>query len=314
MPRSALLPPAFAAFQVLVLALPGRGRRPGLPLPAAARARAAWAPTSRGLCFALGPYLVGHLGDTATIVAAPLLPLLLIAAEVAPAAGAPARVVGLAVCARAAAARGLARRRRAPASRSSRAGSWSGTSSPRGSAAAARADHGCWRAGRGPAPGRAAAPAHAAGRARGGPGVTGLADRGRCAAARAHRPGAALRLPHARAPALALAALPLALTETPGPRARRWPSLLCLALQWGRGPLAAPGALALVFDLALAILAGLSLSAQWHARRERRGPAAARLLPVRRPRLGGRALGVGGGAGPAAADAGRARRASWPWP
>ena len=38
---------------------------------------------------------------------------------------------------------------------------------------------------------------------------------------------------------------------------------LCLALQWGRGPLAAPGALSLVFDLALAILAGLSLSEQW---------------------------------------------------
>jgi hypothetical protein len=41
---------------------------------------------------------------------------------------------------------------------------------------------------------------------------------------------------------------------------------LCLALQWGRGPLAAPGALALAFDLALCILAGLALSAQWAAR------------------------------------------------
>src|SRR5262249_61201754 len=31
--------------------------------------------------FALGPYLVAHLDDTATVVAAPLLPLLLLAAE-----------------------------------------------------------------------------------------------------------------------------------------------------------------------------------------------------------------------------------------
>jgi hypothetical protein len=46
---------------------------------------------------------------------------------------------------------------------------------------------------------------------------------------------------------------------------------LCLGLQWGRGPLSAPGALALVFDLALAVLAGLSLSAQWRARLEPQG-------------------------------------------
>src|SRR6185503_485580 len=34
-----------------------------------------------GMAFSLGPYLVGHLGDTATVVAAPLLPLLLLALE-----------------------------------------------------------------------------------------------------------------------------------------------------------------------------------------------------------------------------------------
>ena len=34
-----------------------------------------------GLGFALGPYLVAHLGDTATVVAAPALPLVLLAAE-----------------------------------------------------------------------------------------------------------------------------------------------------------------------------------------------------------------------------------------
>jgi hypothetical protein len=34
-----------------------------------------------GLGFSLGPYLVAHLGDTATVVAAPTLPLLLLAVE-----------------------------------------------------------------------------------------------------------------------------------------------------------------------------------------------------------------------------------------
>ena len=75
---------------------------------------------------------------------------------------------------------------------------------------------------------------------------------------------------HTPAPELALAALPLLLRQTPV-RVLAAALALCLALQWGRGPLAAPGALALVFDLALAILAGLSLSAQWRARRELRG-------------------------------------------
>src|SRR5207247_10440464 len=72
----ALLPP-FAAFQVLVLASLSATaaltflylRRLGAnPLGAYAA----------GLFFSLGPYLVGHLGDTATVGAAPLLPLLLL--------------------------------------------------------------------------------------------------------------------------------------------------------------------------------------------------------------------------------------------
>ena len=62
------------AFQVLVLALarpsPDRSRSP---------TRGAWAPARSGpllaaLSFALGPYLVAQLADTATIVAAPALP------------------------------------------------------------------------------------------------------------------------------------------------------------------------------------------------------------------------------------------------
>src|SRR5262245_35689116 len=50
-----------------------------------------------GLGFALGPYLVAHLGDTATLVAAPALPLLLLATESQLArAGDRARMAGLA--------------------------------------------------------------------------------------------------------------------------------------------------------------------------------------------------------------------------
>jgi membrane protein YfhO len=72
---------------------------------------------------------------------------------------------------------------------------------------------------------------------------------------------------HTPALALALAALPLATSQTPilvlGAGL-----LVSLALQWGRGPLAAPGALPLAFDFTLCALAGLSLSAQWAQRRE----------------------------------------------
>src|SRR5262249_4558907 len=49
-----------------------------------------------GLSFALGPYLVGHLDDTATVVAAPLLLLLLLAVEAQIQRGAPARAARLA--------------------------------------------------------------------------------------------------------------------------------------------------------------------------------------------------------------------------
>ena len=79
MPVLALLP-SFAAFQVLVLlSLAAAGvlvffyvRRLGAEPVGAYVA---------GLCFGLGPYLVGHVDDTATLVAAPMLPLVLLAAE-----------------------------------------------------------------------------------------------------------------------------------------------------------------------------------------------------------------------------------------
>src|SRR5207253_11271172 len=50
-----------------------------------------------GLCFALGPYPVAHLADTAPIGAAPLLPLVLLAAEEHMNRGTPARAAGLAL-------------------------------------------------------------------------------------------------------------------------------------------------------------------------------------------------------------------------
>src|SRR5207245_1788034 len=65
---------------------------------------------------------------------------------------------------------------------------------------------------------------------------------------------------HTPAASLALAALPLALTQRPI-RVLGLALAICLALQWGRGPLSAPGAMGLVFDLTLCVLAGLSLSA-----------------------------------------------------
>jgi hypothetical protein len=72
---------------------------------------------------------------------------------------------------------------------------------------------------------------------------------------------------HTPALALALAALPLAASQMPilvlGAGL-----FVSLALQWGRVPLAAPGALPLAFDFTLCALAGLSLSAQWRHRRE----------------------------------------------
>jgi hypothetical protein len=98
--------------------------------------------------------------------------------------------------------------------------------------------------------------------------ITGLANRDRPLAGLF---GLVLRYAsHTPAAALALAALPLALTQTPI-RVLGLALALCLALQWGRGPLSAPGAPGLVFELTLCVLAGLSLSAQWRARRQPEG-------------------------------------------
>lgn len=220
-----------------------------------------------GLSFSLGPYLVAHLGDTATVIAAPTLPLMLLAAEAYVRRGSAGRAAGLAAA--------VALVLLAGSPEAARAG---------GALVAGRllVAHFFPAGGRAPSR-RATVLALAAGvllaapqllptllLARdAGPSTTGLA-----AATGGVLPGATglvLRyVSHTPAPALALAALPLVLTETPI-RVLGVALTLCLALQWGRGPLSAPGAASLVFDLTLAIAAGLSLSAQWEARQEALG-------------------------------------------
>ena len=264
MPLLALLPP-FAAFQTLVLlSLSASAILVFLYLRRLGAERVG--AFVGGLCFALGPYLVAHLADTATLVAAPLLPLVLLAAEDHMRRGTAARAAGLAVS--------LALLLLAGSPEAARAGA---------ALVAGRlvVGHVLMPGPRGPsvrasvlallAAALLAAPqllptlvlARDAGRS-----ITGLANRDRPLAGLF---GLVLRYAsHTPAAALALAALPLALTQTPI-RVLGLALALCLALQWGRGPLSAPGAPGLVFELTLCVLAGLSLSAQWRARRQAEG-------------------------------------------
>ncbi|HEY2944271.1 MAG TPA: hypothetical protein VGN09_17690 [Vicinamibacteria bacterium] len=259
----ALLPP-FTAFQLLVLG--------SLALSAVM----AFAYVRRlggegvgayfaGLSFALGPYLVGHLDDTATVLAAPLLLLLLIAVEAHLARGGALRAAGVAASLallllagspeadRAGAALLAGRLLVAAWSRTARA-PWSETAIAIGAGALLAA----------PQLLPTVLAAEQAGRA-----VTGLAPTGDAAVP--GLTGLVLRYTsHTPAPSLALAALPLAVSQTPI-RVLGAALAICLALQAGRGPLSAPGALALVFDITLSVLAGLSLSAQWRSRREAAG-------------------------------------------
>ena len=215
-----------------------------------------------GLSFALGPYLVGHLGDTATVVAAPALPLVMLAAEALLArpdarraagrgaatallllAGSPeAARAGLALVAgrvlvSALDARGPRGRRLGAAAAALVAGALLAAPQLVPTLFAAR------EAGR-------PLTSLAADRAAWLPGTTGLVLR---------------YVSHTPAPALALAALPL-LGSHSSVLVLGAGLLVSLGLQWGRGPLAAPGALPLAFDFTLCALAGLSLSVQWRHR------------------------------------------------
>jgi hypothetical protein len=219
-----------------------------------------------GLAFALGPYLVGHLADSATVIATPALLLTLIATE------------GFL----------LHRSTLGAASLAVSFGLLLTAGSPD-----------AMRAGVGLALGRLLL-AHLVQRptergsvwlrlwplAAGGglaalqllPSLIALTRAGRSSmVVEASEPGLAgaaglivRYVSHTPAVALAAAALPLMFRNA---TARVLGIVLgsCLVLQWGRGPLTAPGALALVFDLALALLAALTLSDQWEARRQARG-------------------------------------------
>ncbi len=215
-----------------------------------------------GLCYSLGPYLVGHLGDTASIVASPLLPLLLLAAEAHLSRTSAWRTTGLAVAWACVLLAGSPEAARAGAAIL---------------AGRLLVGHLLWPHPKGPS-WRASSTAVLAGLALAGPQIlpTLLAfpEAGRQVTDLTHShdgtlpglTGLILRyVSHTPAAPLALAAVPLVTTHRTV-RVLGLTLALCLALQWGRGPLAAPGALALVFDLALCFLAGLAISAQWQAR------------------------------------------------
>ncbi len=263
MPVLALLGP-FAAFQALVL----------ISLAAAAclsflhlrRLGAERVGAYVGaLSYALGSYLVTHLGDTATLVAAPLLPLLLLAVEhhlergTARAGAALAGAAALLAVAGSPEALGaglfLLLLRLA-------AGHWRGAGAPPLASVGALVAAALLAAPQLLPTAFALAEAgatdttvvSATGTA---PGVTGLVLR---------------YASHTPAPALALAALPLVFTH---PAVRSAAAALLLAFLLGvLGRLADPGAFTLALDFSLAVLAGLSLSAQWRARGE---PAGRRL-------------------------------------
>lgn len=259
MPLLAPLPP-FSAFQALVLVSLAAASAVSFLYLRRLGANRVGAYVA-ALAFSLGPYLVAHLGDTATVVASPLLPLLLLAAEHHLERGTPRATAALALAAalllvagspEAVGAGTFLLLLRLLAGHFGRA-----RARPRGSAIAlvagvllaapqllptafALADAG--------PPGLATTPALTL------PGVTGLVVR---------------YVSHTPAPALALAALPLVFTHLAVRAAGA--TLLLSFLLAARGRLADPGAFTLGLDFVLAVLAGLSLSTQWKARRERAG-------------------------------------------
>ncbi len=267
MPALAPLPP-FVAFQLLVLLSLGAAGVLVFLYLRRLRANVVGAYVG-GVAFALGPYLVNHLGDTATVVAAPLLPLVLLGAEshLHEKSVVRATLLSLALALLLVAGSPQA--------------AWAGGALLLGRLVLA---HVRPRAG-GPGP-LASLLAVGAGVLLALPQLLptffAVRDAGRAATGLASDPsrflpgftGLVLQyVSHTPAPALALAALPLAFTRRTV-RALLVAVVLCIALRHGRGPLSAPGSLALAFDFTLALLAGLSLSAQWDARRE---PAGRRL-------------------------------------
>ncbi len=261
---AALTPLApFVAFQVLVLVSLGLTA----PLTYIWARRLGAEPAGAfvaGLAFALGPYLVGQLGDTATVVAAPALPLVLLAAEIH-LARPRATVMGLLALALAVALLLLAGSREAV-----------------GAGAlllAARMVAAVWRR---PPAGPNGLLGLVAGVGLGAllaapqlvPTLLALRAAGPGGAGATHPEGAAVAgvsglvlryVSHTPAPVFALAAVPL-LGSAGVLRAMAGTVLALMLLLTTRSHLEEGGAVLLAFDLSLALLGGLSLSVQWTQR------------------------------------------------
>jgi hypothetical protein len=252
----------FAAFQVLVLVSLGLVG-PLVYLYVRRLGAGEIGASVAALGFALGPYLVAHLGDTSTLVAAPALPLVLLLAEESLAA--PRRRTA-ALLAGAVAALLLAGSPEAAGAAALLVGARLGL-----------ALLGRGRARVGPVLGAMlagvllAAPQLV-------PTLVALAETGsggagatRAAPSLAGAAGLVVRyVSHSPAPVFALAAVPL-VASVPALRATATVVALVLVLFAARGRPDAAGALPLALDLALAVLGGLSLSAQWDARSAPRG-------------------------------------------
>jgi hypothetical protein len=226
-----------------------------------------------GLGFGLGPHLVAHLGDTATLVAAPALPLLLLAAEnqlsrprhtllaTLGLAGGVALVL-VSGSASAVVAASLLLGARLLLAFLPRLVRGDGADARRILSTAAAVVGGLLLA----AP--QLVPTFIALR-EAGAGGAGMAD-GAAAPLQGVAGFVVRYVSHSPAPIFALAAVPL-LRSLPALRAAAAVVGLVLALFALRGGPDASAPLLLAFDLALAVLAGLALDAQWQARGEEWG-------------------------------------------
>jgi len=222
-----------------------------------------------GAGFALGPYLVGHLGDTPTLVAAPALVLVLLASEaiLARQRATTATLLALAVALLLLAGSPEAVGAGAILLSARLVFVWRGREGPKGALSR-------WRVVLVPV---AAGAALAAPQLL--PTLIALGEAGPATAGAGSGPsGTAIGLTgflaglvtHTPAPLFALAAVPL-LVGNPALRVAAGITLGLGVLVVWRGQAGLGGAVPLAFDLALAVLAGLSLSTQWRVRHETEG-------------------------------------------
>ncbi|MBK5256914.1 MAG: hypothetical protein JJE39_12850 [Vicinamibacteria bacterium] len=220
------------------------------------------------LSFAYGPYLLSHFEDTATLVATPMLPLVLLAAESHMNRSTPSRLIGLGLSVALLVLAGSPEALRAGGAllfgrlllghtlgRSPRTPSRIATALAILIGLALSAPQWLPTLDLFPAVGRQVTGLVAESASESVPGLTGLI---------------LMTVTHTPAASLAVASLPLLLERLPV-RVLLLAVLSSLALQMGRGPLLAPGALPLVLEFALAALAGLALDEQWRERKTRRG-------------------------------------------